>query len=135
MLEMNRRLASLSLLFAWLCASGAMLDVAQVFAWGRMFAGYVKSESIVAAAKETFDPAKPCEICGAVNKAREASSSHGTAVPSAGTDKMVMIFDPATASVVPRPAEAWPADMELRAAQRAGEVPVPPPRVAPGLAA
>jgi len=132
---MKRRLASLSLLLAWLCASGAMLDVAQVFAWGRMFAGYVKSESIVAAARETFDPAKPCEICGAVSKAREASHSRGAAVPSAGTDRMVMIFDSSSASVLPARADAWPAEAGLSGARRVDVVPVPPPRGVPFLAA
>ena len=46
------------LLFAWICANGALLDVVQVFAWGKMFSGYAKSMSVSAALKETFDPAR-----------------------------------------------------------------------------
>lgn len=125
---MTRRLASLSLLFAWLCASGVVLDVAQVFAWGRMFAGYVRTESIAKAARETFDPAKPCELCGAVSKAREASRGSAPAVPSAGADKMVMILERSAPVVVLRPARTWPDVSPLLPEDRAGEVPVPPPR-------
>ncbi len=78
---MSRRLASISLLTAWLCASGAMLDVAQVVAWTRMFAGYARTESIAAAARETFDPGKPCAMCRAVSKARDAGCDrHAPAV-------------------------------------------------------
>ena len=35
---MRKNLAITSLLFAWLCANGALLDAVQVFAWGKMFA-------------------------------------------------------------------------------------------------
>ena len=89
---MARRLPALSLLLAWLCASGAMLDVAQVAAWARMFAGYVRTESVAAAARETFDPAKPCQICRAVSKARAAAAPRA-AVPSAGPEKIILIFE------------------------------------------
>jgi hypothetical protein len=127
---MSRRLASISLLSAWLCASGAMLDVAQVFAWTRMFAGYVRTESIVAAARETFDPAKPCEICCAVSKARTACDRHGPAVPSAGTEKMVLILERSASFVAISGARSWPETTSACAPRRTGDVPVPPPRSA-----
>src|SRR5277367_3965041 len=65
--EVSRRLPAISLICAALCASGTLLDMAQVFAWTRMFAGYARNESIAAAARETFDPAKPCALCCAVS--------------------------------------------------------------------
>ncbi len=112
-----------------------MLDVAQAFAWGRMFAGYVRSESIAAAARETFNPEKPCEICRAVSKAREASHSRGPAVPSAGTDKMVMIFEHSAALVILAPEGSWTECSGIRAGVLPGDVPVPPPRAPLGLRA
>jgi len=128
---MSRRLASFSLLCAWLCASGAMLDVAQVFAWGRMFTGYARSESLIAAARETFDPGKPCEICRAVSKAREASGKHAPAVPSAGTEKMVMIFERMAPTLMPPIERSWPTAPGARVLVQGGDVPVPPPRPLP----
>jgi hypothetical protein len=125
---MSRRVAILSLLCAWLCASGAMLDLAQVFAWGRMFAGYARSESLVAAAKETFDPGKPCEICRAVSKARDAAARHAPAPLSAGAEKMVMIFERAAPTVILGAEGSWPETGGAIALARPGEVPVPPPR-------
>lgn len=125
---MSRRLASLSLLTAWLCASGAMLDVAQVFAWTRMFAGYARTESVVAAARETFDPAKPCEICRAVSKARDAGDRHAPAVPARGAEKIVMISEPAASLVGAPLAHSWPEIRPDRALVRSADVPVPPPR-------
>ena len=125
---MSRRLAILSLLCAWLCASGAMLDLAQVFAWGRMFAGYARSESLAAAAKETFDPGKPCEICMAVCKARDAAAKHAPAPLSAGSEKMVMIFERVAPLAMLEAGCSWPETEGAVALGRPGEVPVPPPR-------
>ncbi len=125
---MFRRLPALSLLLAWLCASGAMLDVAQVFAWTRMFAGYVRSDSIAVAARETFDPEKPCEICRAVSRAREAQGQHGTAVPSAAAERIVLILDSSAAFVADAAERGWPESPPARAQVRVADVPVPPPR-------
>jgi hypothetical protein len=125
---MSRRLASISLLGAWLCASGAMLDIAQVAAWTRMFAGYARTEPIAEAARETFDPGRPCAICRAVSKARDACDRHGPAVPSAGTEKMVLIFERASPFVVVAGPRSWPATLSALAPVRLGDVPVPPPR-------
>jgi hypothetical protein len=128
---MSRRLASISLLAAWLCASGAMLDVAQVVAWTRMFAGYARTESIVAAARETFDPGKPCALCRAVSKARDACCDRrAPAVPSAGAEKMVLILERASPFVASPEPTAWPERAPAHAPVREADVPVPPPRAA-----
>jgi hypothetical protein len=125
---MFRRLSAVSLLCAWLCASGAMLDVAQMVAWTRMFQGYARTESLAAAARETFDPAKPCEICRAVSKAREASGRHAPAVPAASGEKMVLIFERCAPFVALSAPRTWPGVAPARAPVRAADVPVPPPR-------
>ena len=129
---MFRRLSAVSLLLAWLCASGAMLDVAQVFAWARMFANHASTESFAAAARETFDPGKPCEICRAVSKARDASSRHAPAVPSAGGQKMLLILERSAPFFALSAQGEWPLTPPARAEARAVDVPVPPPR--PGVA-
>jgi hypothetical protein len=125
---MFRRLSSVSLLGAWLCASGAMLDMAQAVAWTRMFAGYARTESLAAAARETFDPAKPCGICKAVSMAREASGRHAPPVPQAGAEKMVLIFERCAPFVALSAKRTWPVAAPVSAQVRSGDVPVPPPK-------
>jgi hypothetical protein len=125
---MNRRIASAALLCAWLCASGAMLDVAQLAAWTRMFAGYAKTESLLAAAKETFDPAKPCGLCRVISKARDASERPCPAAPRPSVEKIVLICEKPAGFVSVRGTDTWPAIRSAVAAERCGEVPVPPPR-------
>ncbi|HEY5078373.1 MAG TPA: hypothetical protein VII43_00945 [Opitutaceae bacterium] len=125
---MLRRLPTLSLLCAWLCASGALLDVAQVFAWTRMFVGYARTESIAAAARETFDPAKPCALCCAVGNAREASRRHGPAVPAAASERVVLILERPASFVAEADGKSWPEARSACAPARVGDVPVPPPK-------
>jgi hypothetical protein len=105
-----------------------MLDLAQVFAWGRMFTRYVCCESVAEAAKETFDPAKPCALCVAVGKARQASDNHAPALPSAGAEKMVLIFDAPLEFMAWVAEEAWPAIPGSKIPSSIRDVPVPPPR-------
>jgi hypothetical protein len=123
---MLRRVACFSLLSAWLCASGAMLDVAQVFAWGRMFAGYAQCESLSAAARETFDPGKPCAICRAVSRAREASVP--APLRAGGAEKLILISEVPAEFMARGETPAWPVTGGRWAEKRVSEVPVPPPR-------
>jgi hypothetical protein len=124
----SRRLASISLLCAWLCASGAMLDVAQGFAWTRMFAGYSRTESVASAARDTFDPARPCRICLAVKAARDASCTHCPVAQQAETSKIVLAFEEPGIFVGQVPSRVWPSVMPLGAPARPEDVPLPPPR-------
>jgi hypothetical protein len=105
-----------------------MLDVAQVVAWARMFAGYARTESVLTAARDTFDPARPCAICCAVCRAREAAERHAPAVPPASREKLVLILE-RPAAFVPEPGLlAWPVAPSALAVAHIAEVPVPPPR-------
>lgn len=124
---MFRRLPAISLLCAWLCASGAMLDIAQAFAWTRMFTGYKRSESVVAAFRDTFDPARPCALCCALRRARQ-TEGQAPAVPAAGGDRMILILDRPEVFVAEAPERAWPNVHQAQAAAPACDVPVPPPR-------
>ncbi|HVW19686.1 MAG TPA: hypothetical protein VHC86_00580 [Opitutaceae bacterium] len=127
---MPSRLRLAALLLAWLCASGAALDVVQVFAWGRMFAGYARHESLAAAACETFDPAKPCALCRAVAKARDETKGSQPAVPAAGADRLLLVCErPAPVVLIPfRP--VWAEIRREAPVSWSVSVPVPPPRAA-----
>jgi hypothetical protein len=119
------------LLFAWLCASGGLLDIAQVFAWSRMYAGYAQTMSAGEALTETFDPAKPCELCVAVLKARGASDDSAktpAALASVEIEKVVMIAQCAASAMFAPDFEAWPVARHALADTRVDPVPVPPPR-------
>ncbi len=119
-----------SLLFAWLCASGGLLDVAQVFAWVRMCSGYVQTMPLSAAVAQTLDPEKPCEICRAVLKARQGSSESEKAPSETSVEvKEVVLIAPRIEPIVLSPSpEAWPAWTQEVAETRTDPVPVPPPR-------
>ncbi|HVS51642.1 MAG TPA: hypothetical protein VHD62_04745 [Opitutaceae bacterium] len=124
---MIRRLAFVSLLAAWLCANGAVWNVAQAFAWSRMFAGYARTLSVGAALRETFDPAKPCPLCRAVQKARADQEGRQ---PAAAFDpsRLDLAHEPAVALVLARPAISWPRPHAFAASARREPVPLPPPR-------
>jgi len=124
------RLSMCGLLLAWLCASGGLLDIAQVFAWSRMYAGYAQTMSAGEALTQTFDPAKPCELCVAVLKARKASddSAKTPSATSVEIEKIVMIAHGAAFAVIAPALEAWPAALHEFAGMRVDPVPTPPPR-------
>jgi hypothetical protein len=124
---MSRRLSAISLICAWLCASGAMLDVAQVFAWTRMFSDYASVEPVAAALSDTFS-GRPCEICRAVTNAREAAGQRAPAVLSAGGDRMILISERPEVFVAAPTERAWPRVTLVRAVARICDVPVPPPK-------
>jgi hypothetical protein len=121
-------LCIIALLAGWLCASGAMLDVVQVFAWARMFTGYARAMPVAEAAIETMDPNKPCPICLALRHAREESKQEQPATELAAAEKLVLVFDAAEPVVLVREQERWPKIRELQPLSWRSAVPVPPPR-------
>jgi hypothetical protein len=125
---MRRKFAVLSLAFAWLCANGAIWDLAQVVAWGKMFAGYSSTLSVGAALRETLDPAKACELCAGVAKAKESS---GQTLPSASRDGAKLVLALESDSLVVRPPESreWTTSPLRGIREWCDAVPVPPPRV------
>lgn len=127
---MRRSVAIASLALAWLCANGAVWDVVQVFAWGRMFANYAQTLSFAAAARETLDPNKPCELCTTVAKAKSAESKQApqSVAPVAAGKFLFACPSPARFVFVSPPAD-WPHALASAAPSRTEPVPVPPPRV------
>lgn len=129
---MPKRLSSICLFLAWLCASGALLDTVQVFAWARMFAGYARTMSVVEAAIETMDPGKPCPICLAVRRARDSQRPKQPAVPPASVARMLLVPVQNEPFVLPSIRPEWPEAVPVAMASWLTPVSVPPPR-APNL--
>ena len=107
-----------------------MLDMAQAFAWARMFAGYARTESVASAARDTFDPARPCPICRAVRRAREAQGRHSPALAPSVQDKLLLVIESPAPFVAQDSGRDWPEWAPAGAQARIADVPVPPPRAA-----
>jgi len=128
----RKNLAIIALLFAWLCAHGAVWNVVQVVAWSRMFAGYAQSLPIATALRETFDPQKPCELCVVVQQARETDPTSKPADPlRSAPERLILACDVAVAAtaVTTTPDQKWPFTVDAYAETRREPVPLPPPRV------
>ena len=126
---MKKKIAISCLLFAWICANGALLDVVQVFAWGKMFSGYSKNMSVAAALKETFDPAKPCEMCIGVATAKEDLGQKNLPVSvEQNSGKLVLALQASPTFVLVNVPDAWPSERACTIPIRSESVPVPPPR-------
>jgi hypothetical protein len=134
---MRRSIALFCLLAAWLCASGAVLDGVQVYAWGRMFMGYARQMPVNQAAAETMDGNKPCSLCLALRRAREQEQHEQPAVAlDRDVVKLVLIADEPATLVFARECEPWPPVVAVRPPSRARTVLLTPPRaVAPGWVA
>lgn len=126
---MRRILATAALVFAWLCANGALLDVVQVFAWSRMFAGYSETMTVSAALRETFNPAKPCPLCRHVAKAKAAAQQQLPPAPEGDGAKFVLALETTEPPIFVREPGKWIASPLMQVRQRTEPVPVPPPRV------
>ena len=125
---MRRAIAISSLCFAWLCANGAIWDAVQVFAWGKMFVGYVQTMGTGAALSQTLDASKPCPICLTVRKAKATEQQQATPQTERSAERIVLACEVPTALVFAKNDSKWPAVRGLAAPSRTERVPVPPPR-------
>ena len=126
--RMFKRVSSICLLVAWLCASGTLLDTIQAFAWARMFVNYARTMSIGEAAVQTFDPGKPCPICLAVRRAREAEPHQQSAVAPTSVVKTLLVPAQSELFVLPSIKPEWPDPAPVLMSSWHPRVPVPPPR-------
>lgn len=125
---MSRRLSIVALFAAWLCASGAMLDLLQVAAWARMFTRYAQSMPVEEAACETVDPQKPCALCLAVRRAREKTKQDAAASVATDTGKLVLVLHEEEPIVFAPEFAPWPEAIVSIPDSWRDAVPVPPPR-------
>src|SRR3954468_16358308 len=101
-----------------------------MIAWTRMFAGYTQSMSVGAALQETFDPAKPCEMCRAVAAAKHAENAQPTTPVDGerGAEKLLLAFHSPAKIIFMASPESWPDALTSSGPSRSEPVPVPPPR-------
>jgi hypothetical protein len=127
----RRKLAITCLFLAWFCANGALWDVVQVVAWGRMFASYSTRLSPLRALEETFDASRPCALCVAVHKAQDTARKQlpRDAALGGGTERLLLISEGTPAVVLTAPESSWPGAVDDAGLTRVDSVPVPPPRV------
>jgi hypothetical protein len=128
---MRRRLPFVALLLAWLSTQGAFLELAQVFAWSRMFAGYAQSMSWRQALVETLDPEKPCAMCCAIRRARATEPPQPAApAPSQEGAKLVLFLLAGEGPLIPPVlAHDWYERVQKFVDWQL-PVPTPPPRFA-----
>jgi hypothetical protein len=124
----RRFIAITSLACAWLCANGSVWDVVQIFAWGRMFSAYSETMTVSAALKETFDPAKPCQLCLRVGKGKAQARQQLPAPTEQEATKVVLMLDATPAPVFANDPGRWPPAVPAFLEDRTEPVPVPPPR-------
>ncbi|MBL9186604.1 MAG: hypothetical protein JNK23_03915 [Opitutaceae bacterium] len=125
---MRKKFAIFSLLFAWLCANGALLDGVQVFAWAKMFAGYAKVMPAAEALRVTFDPMKPCDMCLGIASAKETAKQQLPHSPERAAEKLLIAYHATSVLIVPQMPDQWPAALASAGPNRVEKVPVPPPR-------
>jgi len=126
---LNRRLPIIALLLAWVCANGALLDAAQLLAWGKMFRGYAAVMPVGEALAKTFDPASSCRLCVRVAAARRAAREQLPAAIELSAEKLTLAMHRAVVFTPRPPAPDWPEMGALHGPSRVEAVPVPPPRV------
>lgn len=124
---MLRKLQLCALLIAWLFATGAQWDVAQLWAWGSMIANYSRTMAVTEAVKLTFEPTTMCTVCKAVAAAKKRETA--TPAVAAGVGKVLLVFQPApTVVVAPSSRERWTAAEVLIRDETRAAPPTPPPR-------
>lgn len=126
---MRRRFATAALVIAWLCAHGAVWDVLQFAAWGKMFAGYSVTMSPAQALNETLDPAKPCDLCTGIAKARAGAKEKLPATEQQQAAKLVLALQAADSPDFAHDPGRWLPAPGMRRVERTDPVPLPPPRV------
>jgi hypothetical protein len=127
---MRRRLALVFTLAAWLLATGSHWDAVQAVAYARMFADNARTLPLGAALTRTFSPEGRCEVCAAVDTAKQAGD-HANAPASAEkfAGKILLTHEPAARFVFALAATpAWSDSSPRPASAERPAPPVPPPR-------
>lgn len=125
---MPRRASIVFLCLAWLCANGALWNVVQVVAWGKMFRDYSTYLSWDEAVVRTFDGSAPCAICRVAQQGEDARRDGRGAAVAHGPEQLVLACTVETVTAFRAPLESWPRVTVARGQVRAEVVPVPPPR-------
>jgi hypothetical protein len=128
---MRHRLQIVTVLFAWLVATGSQWDLVQAFAWSRMIIGYSRTMPLVEAVRLTFQPDNLCSLCEMVKTAKQQQSREPGAPASSAVSKARVIFQAPPAVVVAPPRVApWRVAGPVAAGIGRTAPPIPPPRFA-----
>ncbi|HTL69583.1 MAG TPA: hypothetical protein VL200_18110 [Lacunisphaera sp.] len=127
---MRRKVSIACLLFAWICANGAIWNVVQVVAWANMLERNVQTMPISRALEVTFDGSAPCALCHLSQKAKDAAREQLPRDAALGDamDKLLLLADSAPGLGLTPPVDAWPEAPAATGLRRVEAVPVPPPR-------
>ena len=111
-------------------ATGAYLDVVQLVAWARMFAGYAETMSVTEAVAQTFAPESRCHLCALVAEVRDEQQKQSPAPGGQVLEKVVLLLQfRSDAAVIPPASFCWSlANAEMGGIGREAP-PLPPPRV------
>jgi hypothetical protein len=125
---MRRKLSLITMLTAWLLATGSHWDLVQTYAWGRMIANYSQTMPLAQAIKLTFTPDNLCGVCASVS---EAKQQQGATLPSdtKSAGKILMVFQPQPVFCAELPMmEKWMPGETNPLLRDRSPPPVPPPR-------
>ena len=127
---MRRNFSIGCLLFAWLCANGALWNVVQVVAWVKMFHDYSETMSATKALEITFDGSAPCNLCHMSQNAEDTARQQlpRDAELGSGMEKLLLVSEGVVSLVMNAPAFEWPTVINDAGLTRTNSVPVPPPR-------
>jgi hypothetical protein len=129
LLYVRKNLSIAGLLFAWLCANGALLDTVQVFAWGKMFSENARTMDLATAFQATFDPAKACDLCMSVAAAKDTTEKQQpVSTEHTAGEKVLLALHATSRPVFLSSSTDWPAALLSAAPSHIESVPVPPPR-------
>jgi len=129
-LFVRHRISITCLLFAWLCANGAVWNVVQVVGWAKMLHDNSRVMSAAKAIQVTFDGSKPCQFCHLSQAAQDtARKQQPSAADLGSSDKILLAFHVAAPLVLNVPDSTWPGAVHATGLVRTNPVPVRPPRV------
>ena len=118
------------MIFAWLCANGALWNTVQVVGWVKMFHDYSVSMTVAKALEITFNGSAPCNLCHLSEKGENTARQQlpADAVLGGGMKKLLMATEELAPLVLVTPDFSWPGVVNDAGHVRTETVPVRPPR-------
>ena len=118
------------MIFAWLCANGALWNTVQVFGWVKMIHDYSATMPAAKALEITFNGSAPCNLCHLSEKGENTARQQlpADAVLGGGMKKLLMATEELAPLVLVTPDFSWPGLVNDAGNVRTETVPVPPPR-------
>lgn len=115
----------------WMAASGSLLDLVQIYAWGRMWVANLQTQSAVEALSTTFSNEGACGLCKTLEKVRDGSGETPAATPSVSGKALLLPISLAGNRVVcPEPRQKSISGFRMLAPDIIpARPPIPPPRL------